>query len=332
MPRLCTVYDTNVYRGLAASRFAQLLKLERNHSVIGYANYATATEILSQLATPDTPDGRSASAAAGRLVQHCTEYDGSTYSVRFVAPPLEQIARYIFGVEPTGQEEFATGYGRILGGWVTEPEHHLAFATVLSGIAEHSASLRDDYVGTLWRTVVRTIAPDAKTWSDVGESRELRERLLAAIALGTGRGILALGLASQAGGLIGRSVPAADEARVTAHILENFGLIVEYRHRVLEGLVRNGPDMSKRKRANGVFDVHVCGSISGVASLRGVPVVLVTDDRDILDAAAAISYDAEVKAVDGYEALLSSNSAFDEWISGVLRRQDERRHRLATAV
>lgn len=47
------------------------------------------------------------------------------------------------------------------------------------------------------------------------------------LLLGTGRHILALGLADQAAGIVARSIPEADQARLAAHVLKNFGMIVE---------------------------------------------------------------------------------------------------------
>lgn len=91
--------------------------------------------------------------------------------------------------------------------------------------------------------------------------------------------------------------------------------------------------MSKRHGANGVFDVHVCGATSGTAELRGVPVVLVTGDGDILEAAGATGYRAEVLTVSEYEALLDGDrDALVAWSSGVIARKEQRRRRLASAV
>jgi hypothetical protein len=333
VPRLCVVFDTNVYRTLAKERFRALRIAETSHSVIGFANYATVTELLAHLATPETREGRIAASAADRLLQHCTEYDGATNVVRFVAPALGQISRYLFGMVPPSEDDHANAYGRLLGEWVTTPGRRQDLAPALEEIASRADQARDAYVATLWKSVVLTLAPEATAWFDVKADSQLQRELLKKIDTGVGRQLLARNLAQQAAVLVSRHVPDTDMVRIALHVQEVFGLVIEFRHRIIRHVIAEGPDMSRRSRANGAFDLHVCGVTSGIATLRGAPVILVTDDGDILESAQAIDQRDEIVTLDDYERLLATDGMqFDLRMEGLLRRQDVRRQRLAAAV
>lgn len=321
MPRLVAVFDTNIYRQLGDEAFAAVTGAEGQHSVLGYANYATATELLAHLASPESIDGRSAAAAARRLVRHCTHYDGATNLVRFIASPAGQISRYLFGIGPA-QEDDAEGYGHVLGRWVTDPESRPHFRETLERIARDAEETRQKYTATLWNTVVLTLCPDASKWQDVVHSAPSRTSVLEAIRRGDGKRPLALSIAREAARNAGRVIALAEEDAVVAAMLASFGLIIEYRNLVIEQLITDGADMGRRRRANGVFDLHVCGATAGHARLHGCPVVLVTDDTAILTAAERALMKEEVLTLEEYRALVISEAdLFVERVRELLDRQ-----------
>ena len=118
MPRLVTVWDTNIYRKVNQAVYAEIQSHEMQHGVIAFACYAVVMELLAHLATPQTPDGKAAMAALRRLCHHCTEFDGSYKIVRFVAPAQEQVPKLLFGDAPQFPNE-ADYYADLIGALTT---------------------------------------------------------------------------------------------------------------------------------------------------------------------------------------------------------------------
>jgi len=332
MPRLVVVYDTNVYRSIGHRAFAELRSHERGRSILGYANYGTVREILSHLAEPESEDAAHASAAAARLVEHCTEFDGSMHVVRFMASPMGQVTRYLFGRTPATEED-PNFYGALLGGWVRNAEMRPQLAGHLQAIAAETLRERQTWVETLWETVVKTVAPDATVWSDVAKDSERRAAILQRVQSREGHQLLARGMLQSAAAAAGHVVAAEDEERLTKAILENFRIMIEYRHNVISDLIVKGPDMSRRVRSNGVFDQIVCGATGAQARVRGCPVVLVTDDREILRSARASGMELEVIMLAEYWSVLETTpESFAQHARRLLSRQDDRRLRSRETV
>ena len=126
---------------------------------------------------------------------------------------------------------------------------------------------------------------------------------------GVGLPLLAAGIAREAASLIDRSLNDREEEAATAKLLTSFPLVVHYRNNVIVRLAERGPDMSKRGQQNGIFDLHVCCAISPIAVLRGQPVVLVTDDDEILDAAVSAQMRQRVLSLEDYRELLTGSNA-----------------------
>ena len=322
--RLVSIFDTNVYRSLGDSAFEEIRRAERNHSVLGYANYATVTELLAHFGDPSEDDIGPALAAGARLIEHCAHYDGRARIVRFISPPIEQIAYRLFGTKPppSGDPDV---YAELLGRWVVEPNSREHLRDSVREIAARSTQLREAYVDELWTNVVCTLVPEAEAWSDVTADTPQRRALLAGIRTGAGLPYLALQIATEAASLLSPRLVEIDPNKVVPAVRKHYQLLLEYRNLVIEKLIMNGPDMRRRDRANGTFDIIVCGAMDGEAKIGGAPAVLVTDDRDILSAADRSGLRWEVLAPDEYVALLKSdNERFVELVDELLIRQQER--------
>ena len=122
-----------------------------------------------------------------------------------------------------------------------------------------------------------------------------------------GRNVLADLLTERAAQRVGVPLSDALIARTRPRTREAFALQIELQHLLVERIVSRGWDMSKRERANGVFDAMILGSVGGpLAMLDGSPVVLVTVDGTVHEAAARALLDQTVLSVDAYRRLLDT--------------------------
>lgn len=284
MPRLAVVFDTNIYRGTTTEEWDALRDREASHSVLGYTSPAVITELFSHLGDPESGEKGPAIAAIRRLCRHCTEFNGWQYRVRFVAPAMGQMCHTLFGVDIDDPEEPAV-LGHLAGRIANEEGAVKALAPSLRIIFDGTQAARTSYVDTLWTSVVLTLSPGATQWSDVTKPSERRTALLEGLANGADLRILSSSIAEQAATYAKVSIPLPEDSEAPSRVLKYYPTVVHYRSLVIKRLVQNGPDMTKRSRANGAMDIHVCTSTGPTAILNGVPLILITSDTDILDAA-----------------------------------------------
>jgi hypothetical protein len=305
MPRLAVTFDTNVYRSIGAAKATKLRERERNHGVVGYASYPVVAELLAHLAEPTDPDFRSALAALGRLWEHCSEYDGSSYTLRSLVGAFEQMAHTLFGVE-MGMRR--SPYARLVGAIVQDDRSIEGLRPQLQQVARYADEARSAYAAQLWERVVQTIAPAAENWADLALPSKARARVLAEIGEGGGRELIARSLVNQVAKFAGRTVTDEEAVPLVEAVHAYYATVVHYRSLVIERLVRDAPNMTKRARANGVMDTHVCVGTSPLARLEGLPHVLATDDPEILEAARRADSRSRLLTLQEYEGLLDMDA------------------------
>ncbi len=303
VPFFGVVFDTNVYRSLGVARFAALRERERDCSAIGYASYAVALELLSHQADPSDLDAGPALAGLGRMWEHCSQYDGASHILRFVAEALDQIAFALFGRPLRGATD-PTSYGLLVGSFLHEPENRHTWQPALEALARGAQEMRERYVQTLWRNVVQTLAPNAKSWADLAGNSPVKAALLEKVAVGEDLPLIAQNIASHAAGEAQVALPPDELATHAATVLRLFPTLVYYRSLVVRELIERGPDMSRRHRANGALDLQVCCTTTGTASLNGRPLFLVTDDDVILRAAKLGGTRHRILRLPEYQALI----------------------------
>ena len=87
-------------------------------------------------------------------------------------------------------------------------------------------------------------------------------------------------------------------------VKEAFPVPLHLFNTLVRNIVENGLDMTKKKRANYLWDFHIAFSTGTGANIDGVPIWLVTDDREILNAAATAGATQNVKSFDEYTHVL----------------------------
>jgi len=308
LPRLGVVYDSNLYRTLPLSRFEALRDREANWSIQAYASYYVAWELLAHLADPKDPSFDYALGALKRLWAHCKTYDGSREGLGFLADAEAQVPYLLFKERPRRLDQERNLHAQTIGEVTHQPVASWSerLRASIHAIAGHVQEVEDQFVANMWSIVV-TLNPAAKQWSDVKSSAALRTALLASIDRGESLTRSAEAIAQRAADEIGRSITITELRESTEKVQRHLPLPVHLYSRLVRRLVEGGPDMTKTRNVNSIWDFHICFSVGLGASLRGAGLWLITADSEVLQAAEAASATWCVRHPDQYEALLTRN-------------------------
>lgn len=313
MPLLVCVYDTNLYRALSPAAFEARLREERAAGIIACGTYAGLSEMVARLADAEKREAGAALASIRRLFEHTKQFDGRTTQVRFMAEPLDQISMSLFhtSIEDSGA---ANWYGELAGRLATEPEALAELSELVALVADEANVARTKFRDELWHNVVLPLAPEAVSWADILVPSQARTELLESVKAREGIPVIAAKIASEAARAVGIELSPEDQETARDRVLKRFGWIVEFRNLIIEKLVVDGASYDARARRNGVFDLHFCGASSPTARYKGSPVVVVTDDSEVLEAARRASLGKRVMRHSEYGAMLASGrDAIDDF-------------------
>lgn len=304
MPALIVTFDTNLYRKLNSEDFATLAASERRLSIRPLASYYVATEFLAHLADREDPSFAFSLGGLRRLWEHTHTYDGSAYVTNLLKTAEHQVAYVLF---PEFRRQIPNSES--IGGFVGRVVHTAPAALPgshqqeLTGFRDFVQEKERGFVASLFDTVVRTLAPSAQSWHDVTAQTSLRDQVLKAIAQGHGRRHSAEGFVRRLVELFNLQCTEeliAERIEATQHV---FPLPLYVVDGLVKSIIERGLDMTKKDRANSLWDIHISFSIGTDATFDGAPLWLVTDDRAILDAAKA-SATPTVKDLDEYRKIL----------------------------
>jgi hypothetical protein len=307
MPRQIAVFDTNIYLALGATRTAELARRQRAAGVISRANVWTVAELSSHLADAHDPHYSRCLGALRALWQHCSLYDGSTQYLPFVPDTEELLSTSLFGQRVAGREEeieaTSTFVGRVANCQGTT-ELHEALSAV-GDLRRHVARVEAEFVDSM-RHMVQHLDPDAQGWETFRNDPERRQAILARIDAGVGSRYFAEGLVTTAARLVGATlVGEAFEQRVEL-VLANCGAPIQFFDAIVRKLVSGGIDRSKSERANSIWDLQIAFYGNPGWTMDGVPLVLVTEERAIRDAAVRAGDSSAVMSLQEFSTSLDS--------------------------
>jgi hypothetical protein len=172
VPRISAIFDTNVYRGIGDAAFNAQRVDERQHSVVPMAGYVVAIELLSHLADPADADFAACLNATRRLGEHCSRWNGSGSSVEFMLMADAQIASQLFNKVLGPRATGPGGVAAIIDAIVANPclETLRVFQGDLAELRDGVARAEATFAEKLWKSVVLTLAPDARDWQRVVKS------------------------------------------------------------------------------------------------------------------------------------------------------------------
>lgn len=311
MPRLAVVLDTNAYRSIGEAAFEPFRRDEVHHSVIPYASYFVASELLAHLSDPGDPDFRHCLAATTRLGRHCRRYDGSRYQVDFLQLPVAQVARTLFGRTLETDRASSAAYGDVIGAITDNPEHGVLneWKEPLTKLREIVLLVEREFVERLWSRVVLTLAPDAEDWQSIVRSPR-RSALIAALEAGQGLDLVAGTIVDRVAAKCGLVLSQPEREAAIANARKVFATPVYHHDLLVRQLIANGPDMSQPDRANSIWDHEITFSTGVGATMIGVPLVLVTGDSLVRQAAEAAGTRRQIWTLAEYRERITQRDVY----------------------
>jgi hypothetical protein len=91
-------------------------------------------------------------------------------------------------------------------------------------------------------------------------------------------------------------------------VLQAFPVGIRFMQQITRQSIVGGVNWQRSDRANSVWDRDIAFHASRAATIEGAPVLLVTNDRAIRDAAVAVNYQPFVETLAGYLALLETRA------------------------
>lgn len=300
------VFDSNAYRNLgkgqsieqARERGRCIAEREGEMGMRSLCHPWVAAELLAHLADPDDPALPHCHRAIAVLASHC----GGDEGVRFLPPPEVQLGRSYYGREDTrarpwmGQlAAFCTLVAR-----TDDPvDFNEDMRQDLRHIADGVAKTEAQFVQDMFDRIVKASDPTATTWKKV-EDKETRRAVLklldsddALLMFATSeirRVQLGVGAQDTPEGIVGRAEDLASR----------FPVPLRFYREVVRRIVMGGSDMTKKNRANMIWDKEIAFYL-GETPVTGVgPVRLVTDDGMIVDIAAEAGAGERVDRIGEY--------------------------------
>lgn len=303
MPTLAVVFDTNIYRGMSLEGFDDLREQELARKVRPIASYYVVVELLAHLADPDDPSYGAAFYSLGRLWERSKIYDGSHEGINRLQPMDDQLAMSLFG-RPIATLDTG-GFWSLAGSIVNDDISNLPsrYGDQLTKIADFVASAEADFIDSLW-DALRVFAPQATSWQDLAQNTELRTEFLLKTEAGEGLIHIAEAFVLRTASQLDVELSPDELSEKRDMILEGFPLPIHLYDRIIRKVVETGQDMSKRKRANSLWDLQICFSTGRDATLAGAPLWLVTNDKPVIEAAKVAGTRANVKSLSEYSDIL----------------------------
>jgi hypothetical protein len=283
VPRLIAVLDSNIYRGRGAEAFEALKRDEDRCGVLPMANFWSVMELASHLLdAADDPARGACMRALQRLWEHCHWNN----ELPFAGDSESQMALTLFGVSLPGRRESAS----LVSGVVKEIAAK-GFEGLVNGVLEtvkglraHRDQVEREFASDM-EAVVQVLDPKASAWQPWPNEPEKRKTFIKAVEAGRGLPFLAETLVLKAADASGQK-PSRPEIEDRARfVLENFPTPLAFYDLQVTKLVQSGAHFSKSKHANSIWDMQLCYYALPDATILGFPVLLVSDEGQIHEAA-----------------------------------------------
>lgn len=319
MPVANVVLDCNEYRSLSDTAFDALRLREKAVGIRPLASYYVALELLANLAPASGENHTIALASLRRLWTHTHSMNGTLQVMNFGGDADDQLSMILFDrtLPDAGNASY---YGELIGHIASSPASiesiHSHFGEHLTAVHESVDAEEQRFSGLLWEKVIRRIAPEAVSWFDVTKSNAGRDQLLSDLQKERVRNLAASVIVHRCADRLQLKLSENEIAERAAVVSDEFAMPVTFYLGLVEGILRNGKDMRLRKRANSLWDLQICFATGRSAHFDASPVILVTDDGEILRAAEQSGLSRRVMKRNTYERLLDLGPAGFVEISG----------------
>jgi hypothetical protein len=266
-----------------------------------FAAKVVMAELLARVADPSPQESKWARDALRRMWHHASLYNGYNEYLPVALDPEDFMAQALFGVTERKSQEHST-YAYLVGQVARGNSGQLAGE--LAFLREQMARKRAQFAMYFAAILHDRSGPDTLLHR-LHQNPDLRHRLVEEIECGNGQPLLAQHLVRLAAKNHGISRSDYDMQRAAEELRLSAPAAFALFDRIIVRVFRDGTDVSKKRRANWLWDMQVCFYASRELRLVSVPILLVTDDADILYAAQASGQADAVCTLDEYRARIA---------------------------
>jgi hypothetical protein len=304
-PSLRVVFDTNAYRTLvhglsvndAENAIGQLRSREELAGIQAVASPYVMLELLAHLADRNDLAYADCLSAVCALQRHC-EVDPANGQLAILGDAESQLARSLYDVTlEDHQQTTQTLAWTCLSIQQNPTEGHLdSIRSHLIGIRDWMQQAKSNFVNDMKSFVVQGFDPSATDWRplqhDAGLRRTVLEHLNSEDALRELAQIFVLKAMLQAYGAV---QPDPDFDRKVDLVVGKFSSPLRLYREVAKRIVMSGCDLTKKNRANWLWDIQIAFTAGAAGHTVGGQVLqLITNDKDIIDAAHEANADGSV--------------------------------------
>lgn len=307
MPRLYSVFDTNLYRGLNSQAIRQLRIAERSTSVQAIASPWVALELLARVVDGPSANVRAARAALNRLVEHCRIYNGSQYAIPTIGTVDQQIAYSLLG-RGSGDVTIQA-VGSYVNEVVATDGNSVTVFDWAEEIRNYVRNVERSFANNIWNNVIKAAVPEAQNWQALARSQEQLSAVITQLdSIDTLR-ILARNILAQAEQPESDTVPLArcDPDWLIGKCPKPLLLYL----RLIREVLTRGLDLNKSRNSNTIWDIRIVVAAVIFASLDPRQICLVTNDRMVLAAATSVGCADIVLSFEQYRSHMGSAGALD---------------------
>ncbi len=312
--RRCVVLDTNAYRRLARRRpptearrkGTGIRTHDQRQGVQAIAHPLVIVELLAHLSDPEDPSRDECRCAIITLWEHCATTLGGTRQIAILEDPETQLAVALYRCCPIANHRLVENLAhtaRLIG--ETDADDVLTqLQDTLRSCVETVESIEENFVRDMAQFVVQGFDPTARSWDAIKRNPDLLTRVISYLESEQSLTTLARAKVALARHVVGRdlSVPVHNDEVET--VINSFKCHLELYRRIVRTIVERGPDVTKPKKRNWVWDLQIAFSLGEYTVRNGLSMDLVTGDIDIVEAANAAGFGDRVISVDQYSARL----------------------------
>jgi hypothetical protein len=175
-----------------------------------------------------------------------------------------------------------------------------SIAENLCEVAESVKRIEAVFVEDMLHYVVGTFVPNATDWRAVAQNPVAR--LAAQEYLDSPESLMDLALSQVDKARLLLELPSPDPARRdrAQDLIDTLGAPLRLYHRIARKIVANGCDVSKPKHRNWVWDLQIANSVGNYTVRNGMALKLVSNDAEIVAAAAEAGFATQVELLSAY--------------------------------
>lgn len=312
-PHRAVTFDVNAYARIASPaasvqiRTAELVAAEARAGVLAVLHPIVALEQLAAVGGSTRLSESAVLASIRAMRLHCSVLSKGR-NLAILVDPEANMCKTLFGLTPPGAiETLGVVEGLIRG--LADGEDPAEFvrlnATPFETLREHVSEVELTFEKDFWEAIIKPLNPSIGSWVELGARpdviRSLEEHLKTPhLKLAFARVMV---------------MKAADQLEVTlpdGEIEQKAHWLVDYLNvpfALYQYIVRHvageAARLNKPSRRNWIWDLHILFGIGDNHSVNGLPLTLVSSDREMAGAAKAAGYGQYVLGIDEYLGQLS---------------------------